>query len=204
MAFIVPYRDRAAHLGKFIPHYLTRFKDLKIFVIEQGDTKPFNRGKLINAGFTYFQDQFDYFAAHDVDMLATKADYSPPTVPTQLATKVQQFNYKMPFPQYFGGVTLFRNDQFALIGGFSNEFWGYGAEDEEMYNNVKIHGLPIHYRTCFFQSLHHQRKIDKELHQRNCRLRDEGRGPGDGLNNCKFNAVKLVDYPGYKKLIVTL
>ena len=52
MAVIVPYRDRRKQLDIFIPHFDEFMKDkdidYKIFVIEQRDDRPFNRGKLIN------------------------------------------------------------------------------------------------------------------------------------------------------------
>jgi len=34
----------------------------------------------------------------------------------------------------FGGVTSFRPDVFELVNGFSNEFYGWGGEDDDMFN----------------------------------------------------------------------
>ena len=52
LAIIIPYRDRASHLEVFVPYMQEYLKDYdyKIFVIEQSDSKPFNRGKLLNVG----------------------------------------------------------------------------------------------------------------------------------------------------------
>ena len=52
LAIIIPYRDRKSHLEMFLPYmkkYLKEY-DYKIYVIEQNDNKPFNRGKLLNIG----------------------------------------------------------------------------------------------------------------------------------------------------------
>ena len=44
--------------------------------IEQADDKPFNRGKLLNVGYTLACDNgCDYFVFHDVDMLPEDVDY---------------------------------------------------------------------------------------------------------------------------------
>ena len=53
-AFIIPYRDRASHLAIWLSHLhpiLARQQlDYQIFVVEQLDTAPFNRGALLNIG----------------------------------------------------------------------------------------------------------------------------------------------------------
>jgi hypothetical protein len=159
LALIVPFRKRWQHLWEFVPHYKRAFKDVQIYIIEQEGDKPFNRAKLLNVGFSHFCSEFEYFAAHDVDMLCTKRKEAYLTLPktgvAQLATHVQQFRYKMPFPEYLGGVTLFNNNHFVMIGGYSNNFWGYGGEDNEIYYRLKQFGIEIEYRDCWHQSLYH-------------------------------------------------
>ena len=53
-AFIIPYRARASHLAVWLSHLhpvLARQQlDYQIFVVEQLDTAPFNRGALLNIG----------------------------------------------------------------------------------------------------------------------------------------------------------
>jgi hypothetical protein len=65
LAVIVPYRDREAHLSKFIPHMEKVLSETKIpfeiLIIHQGDTKGFNRAKLLNIGYKEAHD-FDYYA----------------------------------------------------------------------------------------------------------------------------------------------
>lgn len=34
-------------------------------------------------------------------------------------------------------------EQFRLVNGFSNVFWGWGGEDDDMANRIKAHGLHI-------------------------------------------------------------
>ena len=67
--------------------YLTDL-DYQIFIIEQSDDKPFNRGKLLNVGYNWYDNGCDYFVFHDVDMLPEDVDYSysdkPPTFKNSL------------------------------------------------------------------------------------------------------------------------
>jgi hypothetical protein len=135
LGIIVPYRDRPQQLKRFIKHmgeYLTDL-DYQIFIIEQSDDKPFNRGKLLNVGYKFACDSgCDYFVFHDVDMLPEDVDYSYTDKPLHLATHLQEHDYETTFFDYFGGVTMFNKQDFELINGFSNEYWGWGFEDDDL------------------------------------------------------------------------
>ena len=198
---IVPYRDRASHLRQFVPRYQSIGN---IYIIEQEAGKPFNRAKLLNVGYQLFKDQFDYFATHDVDMMLSKGDYSRPTCPTHLATRCSQFRYRLPYPTYFGGVVLFTNKDFEALNGYSNRFWGYGGEDDEMYDHVLKSGFKIERRQCTYESLHHARNIDPVLHKANVELWEKGRQPGDGLTECDYQILNVYDHANYKKVSVRI
>jgi len=34
-------------------------------------------------------------------------------------------------------------EQFKTVNGFSNKFWGWGGEDDDMSNRVRVHGYHI-------------------------------------------------------------
>jgi hypothetical protein len=170
LSIIVPYRNRETHLNEFIPYmekYLTEEEvDFGIFVIEQFDDKPFNRAKLLNVGFKE-SESFDYFAFHDVDMLPIDSDYSFPDGPTHLASEVEQFGWKLPYDGYFGGVTLFDKESFIKINGYSNEYWGWGAEDDDLLRRCSINGVETYRKDCKYRSLNHERPIDRNLYEKN-------------------------------------
>jgi len=135
LGIIVPYRDREQQLKKFLSHMKKYIKDIEyeIFIIEQTDDKPFNRGKLLNVGYKYAVDKgCDYFVFHDVDMLPEDVDYSYSEKPLHLATHLQEHDYETTFFDYFGGVTMFTKKDFKTINGFSNEYWGWGFEDDDL------------------------------------------------------------------------
>jgi hypothetical protein len=137
LGVIVPYRNRYEHLQEFkksIVEYL-EFKniDFKIIIVEQDDAKLFNRGMLLNIGFLHAKEEgCDYVIFHDVDMIPIDVDYSHSNVPVHLATD------NIPFESYFGGMTMFPTHIFEKINGFSNLYWGWGFEDDDLrYRCVK-------------------------------------------------------------------
>ncbi len=134
LGVIVPYRKRPTHLRQFqesIHEYLKDY-DYELIVVEQADDLPFNRGKLLNIGFkTAIRKQCDYVVFHDVDMLPRDVDYSYSEVPLHLATNFVNSAREL-FKTYFGGVTLFPIELFKRINGYSNEYWGWGFEDDDL------------------------------------------------------------------------
>lgn len=165
-AIIVPYRDREDHLRAFIPH-MTKYLnandyDLPIFIMQQIPGKPFNRAKLFNVAVWLIINsnyKIDYFIFHDVDMLPILAYYGYPQIPTHIATRCSQFGYKMPDPNYFGGVTLVNKAHFLKVNGFSNDFWGWGYEDEEFRERFVKMNIRIGRRQCTFESFDHPRPV---------------------------------------------
>lgn len=201
LGIIVPFRNREHHLIQFVPHMKARLPQTRIYIIEQFDSKPFNRALLLNIGFQMFHSEFDYFAAHDVDMLPVKANYSYPVKPTHLASKVEQFGYKMPYVEYFGGVTLFNNQDFISLDGYSNFFWGWGGEDDEMYKRCNGN---YDRRDCTFRSLPHARKIDPNLHKANIGRVNKDRPDNDGLGFLDYELKDANVLSGYHHIKVSL
>ena len=137
LGVIVPYRNRYEHLQEFkksIVEYLeSKNIDFKLIIVEQDNAKLFNRGMLCNIGFIEAQkENCDYIVIHDIDMIPVDVDYSYSNVPVHLATD------NIPFESYFGGMTLFPSNIFEKINGFSNLYWGWGFEDDDLrYRCVK-------------------------------------------------------------------
>ena len=137
LGVIVPFRNRYEHLREFkksIVEYLeSKNIDFKIIIVEQDNAKLFNRGMLCNIGFIEAQkENCDYIVIHDIDMIPVDVDYSYSNVPVHLATD------NIPFESYFGGMTLFPTDIFEKINGFSNLYWGWGFEDDDLrYRCIK-------------------------------------------------------------------
>lgn len=150
LGVIVPYRNRYEQLLTFkekISDYLTqKGVNFELIVVEQNDEKTFNRGKLLNIGFKIAKRlKCNYVAFHDVDMLPVDVDYSYTDKPLHLATNfisVENMS-RIVFDEYFGGVTLFPTDVFEKINGYSNEYWGWGYEDDDLLYRCRLHGVNL-------------------------------------------------------------
>jgi len=140
LGIVVPYRNRRTHLNHFTTAIKNHFQDSEIdyelIIVEQADKKPFNRGKLLNIGVKKaIELGCDYVALHDVDMLPIDVDYSPVRVPTHLATNFvssHKITKRVIFDEYFGGVTLFPISDYLHVNGYSNNYWGWGYEDDDL------------------------------------------------------------------------
>lgn len=152
LGVIVPYRNRYRQLVKFKETFHTYMRknhlgiDYYLIVVEQDDSSAFNRGKLLNIGFQKAKDlKCDYVIFHDVDMLPMNVDYSFSNKPIHLAThfRTKGETLGLHFDKYFGGVTLFPVREFELINGYSNKYWGWGFEDDDLFYRCDKAHLPL-------------------------------------------------------------
>jgi hypothetical protein len=151
LGVIVPYRNRYEHLEEFktkIVQYLeSKNIDFEIIIIEQDDAKLFNRGMLLNIGFKYAKDMgCDYVVFHDVDMIPIDVDYSYTDIPLHLSTKFEieaGETERTIFDEYFGGVTIFPVNIFESIDGYSNKYWGWGYEDNDLLLRCDEKGVSL-------------------------------------------------------------
>jgi hypothetical protein len=149
LGICIPYRNRKEHIEELIPCLTKHLDNLgiphKFYVGHQVDDKLFNRGAMKNiAAHHAFEDGCDYIAWHDVDMTPhdDNCDYSyPEEFPVHIATKLSKYGYKLGYEQYFGGVVLFTKDQVEKINGYSNEYWDWGQEDDDLFWRTYYEGL---------------------------------------------------------------
>ncbi|KAK2180296.1 hypothetical protein NP493_448g04068 [Ridgeia piscesae] len=141
VAVIVPYRDREQHLGIFLKHMhpvlQRQLIDYRIFVVEQAAPDVFNKAAMMNVAFTEVSKRYDVdcFIFHDVDMLLENDNniYQCGIRPRHLATQIDKFDYKLPYHSLFGGVIALTGEAFTAVNGFSNTYFGWGGEDDDMY-----------------------------------------------------------------------
>jgi len=151
LAICVPHYKREEHLKKFVPHMDEFFKDkdieYKIFVANQvypDSVSGFNRGTSKNVAFDIAQKEgYDYFCFHDIDMLPEddSCDYSYPNKVEHLAVHVAQFDYGLKYQEYFGGAILFTKEHYEKINGYSNGYFNWGMEDDDLFYRTKKKGL---------------------------------------------------------------
>lgn len=151
LGIIIPYRNRREHLKEFtrrLQRYMEKFDiPYKVYVIDQDEAKMFNRGMLLNIGYTYAKkDRCDYIVFHDVDMMPVHVDYSYSETPLQMATHfiIRDDNTNRTiFDEYFGGVTMFPIEDFEKINGYSNKYWGWGFEDSDLLFRCRSNAIGL-------------------------------------------------------------
>ena len=101
----------------------------------------------MNVGFVEAMADFNWTCAifHDVDLLPEddRNLYTCPQQPRHMSVAVDKFSYKLPYPDIFGGVIALTRDHFRRINGYSNKFWGWGGEDDDMRRRVEFHNLTV-------------------------------------------------------------
>lgn len=192
---IVPYRDRADNLKEFIPAINSYLPNAEVFVIEQMDNAPFNKGALINIGVKI--TMADYYMFHDVDLIPVNVDYSYSEIPTHVATELGQYGYKMPYANYFGGCVIFTKKHYEAINGFSNKFQGWGCEDDMFYENFIEKGIPIMRRAGRFESLYHSRENNTAQFADNVKTMREGRDYSEGYSSVEYEMLHFTKKDGY-------
>ncbi|XP_063365894.1 beta-1,4-N-acetylgalactosaminyltransferase bre-4-like [Cydia amplana] len=147
IAILVPYRHREENLAIFLTNIheflMNQQIEYRIFVIEQSE--KFNKGRLLNAGFDQLKDYWECFIFHDVDLLPLdpRILYTCPKYPRYMSTKVFAGDKIVKLTEFFGGVTAMRDHHFQEVNGYSNRFWGWGGEDNDMYWRIRMTKLPI-------------------------------------------------------------
>lgn len=47
-------------------------------------------------------------------------------------------SFRLPYDGIFGGVTSLTESQLKKVNGYSNDFWGWGGEDDDMHTRCKF------------------------------------------------------------------
>lgn len=189
MTIITPYRDRPDHLSEFL-RLMARHD---IYIIEQADNKPFNRGKLINVGFLEVRPL--EFVANDVDMIT---EQYPPSLTHGV---VQCARNNIQVYNYLGGSTLYSSFSFRKAQGYHNDFF-HRAEDNEMMFNLRYKNIPVFHVPQTFLILPHPRTgpefipelWEKAQHKRTVNM----------LDTCKYEVVARERKVGYTLIKVLL
>jgi hypothetical protein len=153
IAIIIPYRDRLENLKNFTQ----KIKNLKLknnnsydlYIIEQNNFDKFNRGLLLNIGFIISNKNFKYdrYIFHDVDTYPSQEifDLYFSNIKLNIHYFSPQFEEnKYKFSTFMGGIIGFTEKSFLKINGFPNNFFGWGGEDDAMYNRMVINNIEVY------------------------------------------------------------
>lgn len=156
LTIVIPFRDRETHLRQLLPILTPMLREqgirYRIIVVEQERGQLFNRGRLINAGIHFTADASDYYCLHDVDALPLLANYACPSQPLRLVRWIADHRAELlPDSQrskhYFSGAVSVRKEQVFAANGYSNEYWGWGGEDDDFFFRLLLRGMLCYYDT---------------------------------------------------------
>jgi len=139
---LIPYRNRGEHLKYFLDNTAPKLKkqinNLEILIVEQSDdNKLFNRGKLLNVGFQYCNNDNFFYINHDVDLYPKNEILNKYSIENEnnFLSIVSAHNLSL------GGIIKFKGKLFRKINGFRNDIWGWGNEDRDLYYRSKFKGI---------------------------------------------------------------
>ncbi|XP_068160280.1 beta-1,4-galactosyltransferase 1-like [Antennarius striatus] len=205
VAIIIPFRNRHDHLKQWLyflhPILMRQQADYGVYVINQDGNGVFNRAKLLNVGYVEAlkEDNYDCFVFSDVDLipLDDRNLYRCFDNPRHLAVAMDKFNFQLPYNSYFGGVSSLSKGQFLKINGFSNTFWGWGGEDDDIYNRITFRGMSIS-RPDFmlgkYRMIKHLRDVHNEPNPENPNKlsQTEWTMGSDGINSLQYTIKAVV------------
>ncbi|KAF7664322.1 hypothetical protein LDENG_00179650 [Lucifuga dentata] len=215
VAIIIPFRNRAEHL-KYWLYYLhpilqRQQLDYGVYIINQNGDDIFNRAKLLNVGYMEALKDYDYecFVFSDVDLIPMddRNIYKCFSQPRHLSVAMDKFGFKLPYYQYFGGVSSMSKEQYLKINGFPNNYWGWGGEDDDIFNRLSSKGMSISRPSgevgkC--RMIRHERdkkndpnpqRFDRIAHTRETMHTD-------GINSLSYKVVNKEVEPLYTKITV--
>ena len=220
LTVVIPYRDRAHHLEQLLPELTAKLAEqqvlYRILVVEQEPGALFNRGRLLNIGMQYTAESSDYYCLHDVDVVPIVANYQCPSQPLRLANKIlngsgQTFHSDY----YFSGAVCIRKEQAQAVNGFSNEYWGWGKEDDDFFFRLLLAGFLCYFDLeGIFRDLpnpshqHVKRKpvapphVKRNRERRSQLLRGLSDPAADGLSSLRYRILERADYPSYEHIRV--
>ena len=108
-------------------------------------------------------------------------------------------NYRPSPDWHFGGVTALTTNDFQLVNGFSNVYWGWGGEDDDLLRRVKYHNMTVTRSLEDYPSLIHMVRYKSLSHVKaepnpvRYQLLDQGvhRMASDGLNDLKYKTIDI-------------
>ncbi|KAK6165277.1 hypothetical protein SNE40_022231 [Patella caerulea] len=217
VAIIVPYRDRLRHLkillNRLHAMLVKQLIEYRIFVIEQSGLDEFNRGKLMNIGYLEalkFGD-FDCFVFHDADLLPENDQnlYMCDQHARHLSSAIDEMRYHVMYYNIVGGVIAINRENYQRINGYSNFYWGWGNEDDDLSARIQETGLLITRppeSIGRFKMVRHA-KLSRGENSNELFFGWRGRWPEDGLNDkvgMNYTVLHLTYEPLFTNITVNI
>uniref|UniRef100_A0AAF5DGG4 Galactosyltransferase C-terminal domain-containing protein n=1 Tax=Strongyloides stercoralis TaxID=6248 RepID=A0AAF5DGG4_STRER len=190
VAILVPYKNRQVQLRIFLYNIhrtlQKQYIDYVIFIIEPIDNTTFNR---------------DLIPEDDRNI------YQCSKHPRHMSSHINKFNYELPYEYIFGGASALSISNFKLINGYNNMYWGWGMEDDDLYERIKYHKLKVSRfppEISRYYMLIHEHESENSVND--CRYAVynyyKNKMNLEGLNNLNYEVKKVEFYHLYTKILV--
>ena len=161
LLIVVPYRNRETHLATFLektPRYFNQQSfEYDILICELDQQGDWNAGLCCNSVIDFINNerQYKYIFVQHVDVFPVEGKWEFPNT-NEVFNRIGDYGSCMMTLQDFLGVN-----------GYSNSFWGWGGEDNDIYIKIKKNGIVLTEKSEWsvkfdtsFQN--HQRKFNGE------------------------------------------
>lgn len=169
-------------MNEFLNNLTSSFS---IYIIEQDNDLPFNRGLLLNIGFLELEkiktnNEIYYYCFHNIDTYPINNSITKSYLYTDTIRNL-----------YENGILIINANLFKTINGFPNNMWGWGSEDYCLNHRYKIKGITIenlNKNNCFHEDKNNNitnssyNKFNSSIIMFN----------NTGLNNCIYNC-EIID-----------
>ncbi len=174
IAIIIPFRNRLEHLKMFVEHFgKFKFKP-DFYIIDQNNADKFNRGLLLNLGYIIAKRKhYDRYIFHDIDSYPDDDLFEiyHKYIDMNIHYASPYLGYKYTNYNFFGGVIGLKGSDFERINGFPNTFFGWGGEDDALYNRIVKNNIKV-YRPSKGRYIlpDHAKPTNSELNEKKYRL----------------------------------
>ncbi|CAH8856392.1 unnamed protein product [Trichobilharzia szidati] len=209
------WKQLSITLSTLIPILQKQRLCYRIFVVEQEADGLLNKAMLLNIGFLEAKKRFDFACVvfHDAD-LAPLDDRIPygcdeQTMKTvvHLSVGVSSWNYSLPYKTLIGGVLKISTEHFLAANGYSNSYWGWGAEDDDLerrLNATNIEYIHINESIARYMALPHPKQTRSRSKLRYSLLdKASERMHTDGLNTLKYKIITTSERRYYTYFLVS-
>ncbi|XP_045522325.1 beta-1,4-N-acetylgalactosaminyltransferase bre-4-like [Pieris brassicae] len=191
------------------PFLMKQKLEYRIFIIEQAGIDIFNRGRLFNAGFKEVMKlgKWQCVIFHDVDLLPLddRILYTCPIWPRNMCGTIVE--EKDPtFRTLYGGVSAMDVKHFSKVNGYSNSYWGWGGEDDDIYKRLHEAGIPVtkyDKQIALYTSLRHVKQAPNKNRYKLLRTALK-RSKKDGISSLKFKVISVTLLHLYTHLVIDI
>lgn len=134
---VVPYRNRPEHLKEFLensPKYFDQTGySYDILLCELDQAGDWNAGLCVNSLIDFLKSgkRYEWLYVHHVDIWPKSGTWSMPG-DKEILHNLGDY-----------GSCFMKLDYFLEVDGYCNSFWGWGGEDNELYDKLRAKGYNV-------------------------------------------------------------